>query len=201
MVDCQSRKNSSRPAYATCCVFRCTHERHQLRRLHLARGARKLYRRTAGAGQTGDEIEVDVAARRSICTLATMKWRDAARPGPRRRRATRAATAPCTRPTSARPTKVATSIFFRAANRLQSPRFTNLIILWQRRSGRKATWPESHDRNGALSGLQLCRPSRCSNRPARPRRARHSGSIPTGRNHFPTTGSRSGRRHIRRCFR
>ena len=44
--------------------LRRAHERHQLRRLHPARGARELRRRTLAFVQTGDEIEIDVPARR-----------------------------------------------------------------------------------------------------------------------------------------
>ena len=60
--------------------------------------------------QTGDEIEIDVDARRIHLHVSDDELAAAAPPGSRRRRATRAATARCSPSTSARPTRAATSI-------------------------------------------------------------------------------------------
>ena len=76
--------------------------------------------------QTGDEIEIDVrGAPHPSARRATTSSAAAAPPGSRRRRATRAATARCSRSTSARPTRAATSIFCKARRRPRSRRFTN----------------------------------------------------------------------------
>jgi len=45
-------------------IFRRPHERYELRRLHPACGARKLFGGPLAFVQTGDEIEVDAAGRK-----------------------------------------------------------------------------------------------------------------------------------------
>ena len=77
--------------------------------------------------QTGDEIEVDVAARRIHLHVGADELARRATPGNRRRRAIRAATARCFAPISARPTKVATSIFCRVKRRSRNPKFTERV--------------------------------------------------------------------------
>ena len=74
--------------------------------------------------QTGDEIEVDVAARRIHLHVGADELARRATPGNRRRRAIRAATGRCFAPISARPTKVASSIFCRVMRRSRNPKFT-----------------------------------------------------------------------------
>ena len=76
--------------------------------------------------QTGDEIEVDVAPGACTCTSRTRNWHGAGRRGQRRRPATSAATAACSRSTSARPTRAATSISSSTARPRRSRRFTEL---------------------------------------------------------------------------
>ena len=72
--------------------------------------------------RTGDLISVDVAARRIHLEVERRgAGRSGAPPGRRRRRATSAATAGCSRSTSARPTKAATSTSSRPRSARRSP--------------------------------------------------------------------------------
>ena len=71
--------------------------------------------------QTGDEIEVDVAARRIHLHVGDEELARRQAPGRRRRRVIRAAMARCFRSISARPTKAAISIFWKAQAPIAEP--------------------------------------------------------------------------------
>ena len=99
------------------------HVRHQLRRLHPARGAGEFRRRAAGVRPDRRRDRGGRGASACCtCTSPTRSWPAAAPRGWRRRRATSAATAACSRSTSARPTRAATSISWSTARACRSRR-------------------------------------------------------------------------------
>ena len=61
-ADPEKTRESRRPRHGA--HLRCAHERHELRRLHSARRAGSFVGGPLALVQTGDEIEIDVAARR-----------------------------------------------------------------------------------------------------------------------------------------
>ena len=71
--------------------------------------------------ETGDAIEVDVAARRIHLAVGEEELNRRRAHGRRRRHATRAATAPCSRSTSDRRTRAATSISSRGKGQIPEP--------------------------------------------------------------------------------
>ena len=97
-------------------------ERHQLRRLRAARGARGVHRRPAGPGPDG---RPDHAGRGGPRTVPQYSRRDLV-PAPRtvaapRSRSSSGATAPCTPSTSPRPTRAATSASWPGAAATPNP--------------------------------------------------------------------------------
>ena len=100
---------------------------HQLRRLHPARGAGELRRRSARAGE---DRRRDRGGRRTAPAAPARLGRGAGQRGQhgwRRRRATSAATAACSRNISAKPTTAATSISWSTARRCRSRRSTEAV--------------------------------------------------------------------------
>ncbi len=126
IADSEKAPQSRRARHAA--HFRCAHERHQLRRLHPARRAGKLCRRSARLrAEPATRSKSTSPREESICMSATTSCRAGAPPGNRRRRVIRAATARCIRSISARPTKAATSISCKARRRSPSRRYISAL--------------------------------------------------------------------------
>ena len=105
--------------------LRRAHERHELRRLHPARRAGGLYRRSAGGGaQRRPDHGRRGGAERSGSRFPTPNWRTGWPPTCRSSGPRYAATSSCTPPMSPRPTRAATTTSWKGPIPSRSRRFT-----------------------------------------------------------------------------